>query len=82
MKMNQDLMVFFQEIIYVKKIKDGTYGINLDEYKDTDTHWIALFCMRNEVIYFDSFGIEHIPKKIKKFISNKNIKVSIFWIQF
>ena len=60
---------------------DGAYVINLDEYKDTGTHWIALFCMRNEVIYFDSFGVEHIPKEIKKFISNKNIKASIFRIQ-
>ena len=37
--------------------------------------------MRNEVIYFDSFGIEHIPKEIKKFISNKNIKTNIFRIK-
>ena len=61
--MNQDLMVFFQEIIYLKKIKDRAYIINLD-----GTHWLALFCMRNEVIYFDSFGVEHIPKEIKEFI--------------
>ena len=27
-----------------KKIKDGAYTINLDEYADVDTHWIALFC--------------------------------------
>ena len=62
MKMNLDLMVYFQEII---KIKDGEYVINLDEYADTGTHWIALFCKRNEIIYFDSFGVEHIPEKIK-----------------
>ena len=37
--------------------------------------------MRNEVIYFDSFGVEHIPKEIKKFIGNKNIKTNIFRIQ-
>ena len=30
-----------------KQIKDGAYVINLDEHKDTGTHWIALFCMRN-----------------------------------
>ena len=81
MKMNQDLMVFFQEIIYLKNIKDGAYVINLDEHKDTGTHWIALFCMKNEVIYFDSFGVEHIPKEIKKFIGNKNIKANIYRIQ-
>ena len=26
-----------------KKIKGGAYVINLDEHKDTGTHWIALF---------------------------------------
>ena len=56
--MNQDLMAFFQEIIYLKKIKDGTYVINLDEYADVGTHWFALFCNRNEIGYFDSFGGE------------------------
>ena len=25
-----------------------------------------------DAIYFDSFGVEHIPKEIKKFIGNKN----------
>ena len=29
------------------KIKDGAYVINLDEYTDVSTHWIALFCNRN-----------------------------------
>ena len=81
MKMNQDLMVFFQEIIYLKKVKDGAYVINLDEHADPGTHWIALFCVRNEVNYFDGFGVEHIPKKSKKFISNKNIKANIYCVQ-
>ena len=45
------------------------------------THWIALFCMRNEVIYFYSYGVEHIPEEIKEFIGNKSIKANIFWIQ-
>ena len=31
--------------------------------------------------YFDSFGVEHIPKEIKKFINNKNIKANIFSLQ-
>ena len=75
--MNQDLMAFFQEIIYLKK-KDGLYVINLDEYADVGTHWIALFCNRSEMIYFNSFGVEHVPGEIKKFIGNKNIKENIF----
>ena len=64
------------------KIKNGAYVINLDEYKSTGTHWDSLFVKTNEVIYFDSFGIEHIPKEINKFIgSNKKIKANIFRIQ-
>ena len=35
----------------------------------------------NDVTYFDSFGVEHIPKEIKAFIKNKNIKTNIFGIQ-
>ena len=31
-------------------------------------------------VYFDSFGIEHIPKEINKFINN-DIKSNIFRIQ-
>ena len=76
--MNQDLMVFFQGIIYLKRINDGAYIINLDEYADVGTHWIALFCKKNEIVYFNSFGVEHIPKEIKEFIENKNIKANIF----
>ena len=32
----------------------------------------------NDVTYFDSFGVEHIPKEIKAFIGNKNVKTNIF----
>ena len=62
-----------------KKIKDGTYVINLNEYADVGTHWIALFCNRNEIVYFHIFGVEHIPEEIKEFIGNKNI--NIFQVQ-
>ena len=37
--------------------------------------------MGNNVTYFDSFGVEHIPKEIIKFIKNRNIKTNIFRIQ-
>ena len=63
------------------KIKDGAYVINLDEYSDIGTHWVALYVQNNNVTYFDSFGVEHIPKEIKTFINNKNIKTNIFRIQ-
>ena len=63
------------------KIKDGAYVINLDEYSDIGTHWIALYVKNNDITYFDSFGVEHIPKEIKAFIKNRNIKTNIFRIQ-
>ena len=46
------------------KMKKGAYVINLDEYENTGTHWVSLFVKTNEVIYFDSFGVEHIPKEV------------------
>ena len=49
---------------FPKKIKDGAYVINLSEYPDAGTHWIALFCKRSEIVYFDSFGVEHVPEEI------------------
>ena len=65
------------------RIKDGAYIINLHEYSDIGTHWIALSVQNNNnndnnnnnndnnnnVIYSDSFGVEHIPKEIKTFIN-------------
>ena len=57
------------------------YIIDLDEYKSIWTHWIALYVNDNNVTYFDSFGIEHIPKEIREFIGNKNIVTNIYRIQ-
>ena len=62
-------------------IKDEAYVINLDDYKSIGTHWIALYVNGNNTKYFDSFGVEHIPKEIKKFIGNKNIITNIYRIQ-
>ena len=50
------------------KIKAGGYVINLDEYYGIGTHWIALYVNNKTATYFDSFGIEHTPKEVKKFI--------------
>ena len=64
--MNKDLMVI-QEIIYQKK-KKGAYVINLDEYKNRHTLGCSvckgITFKKNEVIYFDSFGVEHISEEI------------------
>ena len=64
-----------------KKIKDGAYVITLDEYADVGTHQIALFCNRSEIVYFNSFGVEHVPEEIKEFVGNKNIIANIFRVQ-
>ena len=72
------------------KTKKGAYVINLDEYENTDTHWVSLLVKPKYTVYFDSFGIEHIPKEINKFIrckelgsavGNNDIKSNIFRIQ-
>ena len=56
-----------------KTIKNGAYVINIDEY--AGTHWIALYVKNNEVIYFYNFGVEHIPKEIKRFKSKDLLDV-------
>ena len=64
------------------KIKDGVYVVNPDEDESIVTYLIALYVNNNNnVSYFDSFGVEHIPKETKKFIGNKNIITNIYRIQ-
>ena len=48
-------------------IKNGAFVIN----RDIGTHWVALYVNNKIVTYFDSFGVEHIPKEIMKFIARK-----------
>ena len=59
-------------------LQDGAYVTNLDEYTDVGTHWITLFSNRSENVYFDSFGVEHVPEETKKFAENKDIIANIF----
>ena len=63
------------------KIKYGAYIVNLDGHSDIGTHWVALHVNNKTVTYFDSFGVEDIPKEIKTFTNNKNIIANIFRIQ-
>ena len=73
-------MKFTLEIICLE-IKDEACVTNLDECVDVGTHWIAFYAINNDVIYFNSFRVEHIPKNILKIIRNTNIKTNIFRIQ-
>ena len=74
-------MVFTLRDNLPNKIKDGTYVTNLDEYSDIGIHWILLYVKNNDITYFDSFGVVHIPKEIIKLIGRKNVIVNIFRIQ-
>ena len=74
-------MVFIQEIDHLPRIKDGACVINIDEYSDVGTDWVALYVQNNDDTCFDSFGVEHIPTEIKTFTGNKNIKTNIFRVQ-
>ena len=44
-----------------------------------------MLCKKNEIAYFDSFGVEYIPEEIKEFIKKfpriKNIKTNTFRVQ-
>ena len=58
-------------------INDGAYVINLEELTSIGTYWIALYVNGNNrrssynAIYFDSFGVEYIPKETKRLRENK-----------
>ena len=58
----------------------GAYVINLDEYESIGTHWIALSVNFKNVTCFDSFGVKHVPKEIRKFFGNKSITTNIYSI--
>ena len=65
----------------LSKIEDGACVINLGEYKLIETYWIALYESGDNMTYFDSSGVEHFPKEIKKLIGNTNITRNIFRVQ-
>ena len=71
---NSEIQKYYQNVprfhgVYswdnLQKVKDGTYTINIDEYSNIGTYWIALYLQNNNVTYFDSFRVEHIPKKLE-----------------
>ena len=65
----------------LSKIKDRTYIINPAESESIRTNQIALYVNDNNVTNVNSFGVEYIPKEIKKFIGNKNIVTNIYIVQ-
>ena len=73
--------VFSRDNLPYNNIKNDAYVINLDEYHNIGTYWVALYVNNKIVTYFDSFVVEHIPREIMKFISRKKIITNIYRIQ-
>ena len=42
------------------------YVINLDKHESIGSHWVGFYVSGGNVTYFESFGVEHIPKEILK----------------
>ena len=79
--MNLNLFCVYSRDNLPNKIRDGAHIIDLDEYSDIGTHWIVLYALNNNGTYFDSFGVEHIPKEIIKFTDRFLTKANIYKIQ-
>ena len=62
------------------KIKDQLYVVNLDKCESIGNHGISLYVNHDKVTYFDSFGVEYIPKEIKELIENQNSRTNVFRI--
>ena len=61
-----------------KKIKDGAYIINLDEYANVGTHWIALFCKKMKLFILIVLVLNIFLKKLKNLLRTKTLKQTIF----
>ena len=53
-----------------KNIKDGAYIINLDEYANAGTHWIALFCKKLKLFISKVLVLNIFPTKLKNLLKN------------
>ena len=54
---------------------------NLDDLGKAGTHWVTIYVNGNWAVYFDSFGVEHLPKEIGRFLQRKDIDTNIYCIQ-
>ena len=62
--------VVFSRNNLFKKIKDGAYIINLDEYADVGTHWIALFCKKMKLFISIVLVLNIFLTKLKNLLKN------------
>ena len=61
----------FNEISYrgnlPNKMKDAAYAINLDEYSDIGTHWIAFYLLKIMLLTLIVFVQNILQKKLRNF---------------
>ena len=79
--MNLDLMVLILEIIFLKKLKDGAYVSNVDEYADIRTHWIALYVSKMVLLILIILELNTFLKRLENALAIKTCKTKIFRIQ-
>ena len=53
-----------------KKIQDGAYIINFDEYANVGTHWMALFCKKMKMFISMVLVLNIFLKKLKNLLKN------------
>ena len=64
-RINQDLMAFMLETICIKKIRDGAYVTNLDEYADLGTQGLLYFVTDMKVFISIALVFNMFLKKLK-----------------
>ena len=64
------------------EIRDVGYVINIDEYSNFGTHWVALYIHNDDVTYFDGFEVEHIPKEMKVFIARSLSVTTYIFLEY
>ena len=72
--MNLDLMVLILEIIFLKKLEDGAYVSNLDEYADIRTHLIALYVSKMVLLILIILELNTFLKRLENALAIKTCK--------
>ena len=73
-RMVPTLMVLVLEILQNRGWKQL---LNLDKFKLLRNHWIAFYVNGSNIIYFDSFGVKHVPREVKKFSKSENVIANV-----
>ena len=67
-------MMLILEIIFPKKLKDGVYVSNVDEYADIRTHWIALYVSKMVLLILIILELNTFLKRLENALTIKTCK--------